>query len=103
MRRLAYMSQDPNQNRVAPLAGTEAKTPLERAKQIQEMQRALEAQPVQAQSPAAKVQDTQAAVSTSLQKAAEVFDAKPVEQVNLIKGPNNSGADAGVYGAKQVD
>lgn len=98
------MSQDPNQNRVAGITGAEAKTPLDRAKQIQEMQRQLESTPVQPQ-PAgpAQVKDTQAAVSTTLQKAVEVFDAKPVEQVNLIKGPSNTAADSGVYGAKQVD
>src|ERR1700739_2283033 len=98
------MSQDPNQNRVAPLTGTEAKTPLDRAKQIQEMQRALEAQPVapaHVQAPA----ETQAPAKTTPSGTGHVavFDAQPVAQVDMLKGPATTGADQAVYGAKQAD
>ena len=39
---MTTMSQDQNSGRVAPVVGNDAKTPLDRAKQIQEMQRQLE-------------------------------------------------------------
>src|SRR5262245_37934053 len=104
------MGQDQNSNRnVGALSRAEPKTPLERAKQIQEMQRQLETQQP-ATSPTATPQpgaqhpnETQAAVSVSLQKAVEVFDAKPVEQVNVIAAPLKQGADQLGYGATQVD
>lgn len=96
------MSQDPNQNRVGALSGTEAKTPLDRAKQIQELQRAFDSQPVapqvQAQTPVAEVH-----VPVPAQKPVEVFDAKPVEQVNKLTNKGDVGADAALYAANQVD
>jgi hypothetical protein len=99
------MSQDPNQNSVAPLTGTEAKTPLDRAKQIQEMQRALETQPVapaQVQAPA-ETQAPAKSTPSGTGHVAAVFDAQPVAQVDMLKGPATTGADQAVYGAKQAD
>lgn len=98
------MSQDPKQSRVGALSGAEAKTPLERAKQIQEMQRQLDAQPVAPQAPpATQTNEAQKTAAPVLQKAAEVFEPKPVEPVNVISGPIIHGADQLGYGATQVD
>ena len=97
------MSQDQKQNRVGALSGSEAKSPLDRAKQIQEMQRQMESlpvAPVKQQTPAVQAQ---AAVATSLQKLVETFDAKPVEAANLIKNEGNVKADAALYGSQQVN
>ncbi len=100
---MALMSQDQKQNRVGALSGSEAKTPLERAKQIQEMQRQMDAMPVAPAKQAPPAVQAQAAVATSLQKLVETFDAKPVEAVNLIKNEGNVSADAALYGSQQVD
>lgn len=99
------MSQDQKNNRVGALTGAEAKTPLDRAKQIQEMQAQMDSMsiaPAPVKTPVAP-EATQAAVATNLQKLVETFDAKPVEAVNLIKNEGNVSADAQLYGAKQVD
>lgn len=100
---MALMSQDQKQNRVGALSGSEAKSPLDRAKQIQEMQRQMEAMPVAPAKQAPPAVQAQAAVATSLQKLVETFDAKPVEAVNLIKNEGNVSADAALYGSQQVD
>jgi hypothetical protein len=103
---MASMSQDPNQNRVAGVTGTEPKTPLERAKQIQEMQRAVEAQQVQpaaTQTPSAAAVTTPAKTTASGSEHLAVFDVNPVAQVDTLKGPSTAGADQAVYGAKQAD
>jgi hypothetical protein len=104
---MAFMSQDPNQNRVAGITGTEPKTPLERAKQIQEMQRAAEAQqaqPVATHAPAAAGTSTPPQTTASgSNHVAAMFDVTPVAQVDTLKGPSTAGADQAVYGAKQAD
>lgn len=102
------MSQDPKQNRVGPMGGTEPKTPLERARQIQELQRQMDAQPQVAQpvanpSTPQHAQHTEKAAPLLMQKAAEVFEPKTVEPVAIITGPINQGADQLGYGATQVE
>ena len=98
------MSQDPNQGRVAPLSAPDTKTLLERAKQIQEMQRALEAQPAaKVATQAATAPQTSDKPTSSGSNHLAVFDVKPVEQVNMLTGPSATGADQAVYGAKQAD
>ncbi len=102
------MSQEPKQNRVGALGGTEPKTPLDRARQIQEMQRQMETPPQVAQPSAnpstpAHAQHAEKAAPVLMQKAAEVFEPKPVEPVAVITGPVNQGADQLGYGATQVE
>lgn len=101
------MSQDQKNNRVGALSGPEAKTPLDRANQIREMQAQMDSMPIApapVKTPAiAPEQAAQAAVATNLQKMVETFDARPVEAVSLIKNEGDVSADAQLYGAKQVD
>ena len=99
------MSNDPNQKRVGGLSGPEAKSPTDRMDVIRRMQEQMESTPIapaktNAPAPAATAQTN---VATSLQKLVEVFDAKPVEAVNLIKNEGNVSADAALYGSQQVD
>jgi hypothetical protein len=92
------MSKEPD-GRVNAPSRTEAKTPLERAQQIQEMQRAMEAQPV-ATPAAAPVK--QAEQVHQAQKIVEVFEAKQVQQVEL-KPTGTNPADQAAYASAQKD
>ncbi|MBL8949388.1 MAG: hypothetical protein JNK82_01335 [Myxococcaceae bacterium] len=101
------MSQEPKQNPVAGLGRAEAKTPLERARQIQELQRQAE-QPLNTQ-PAANpakpthVQHTEKSAPIAMKQAAEVFEPKAAEPVAVISEPLKQGADQLGYGATQVE
>ena len=101
------MSQDPKQGRVAGLGGTEAKTPLDRARQIQEMQRQAEqpqvAQPAANPAKPAHAQHTEKSAPIAMKQAAEVFEAKAAEPVAVISEPLKQGADQLGYGATQVE
>jgi hypothetical protein len=73
------MSNDQNQKPAAPIAPAQAKTPLERARQIQEMQRAMESQAPQQATQAAPTQAAHAPETAErVQQTHEVFEAKPV-------------------------
>jgi hypothetical protein len=103
------MSNDQNQNRGAgAVSRAQPKTPLERAQQIQEMQRQMDAQPTttqapQTQTPAAQVNQASPAKEVAVQKAVETFEVKAPEPVAVITGPQTQGADQLGYGATQVD
>jgi hypothetical protein len=102
---MAFMSQDQNGNRVGAVAPNEAKTPMDRAKQIQEMQRAAEAPPA---APVAAPTAAPAPLATSQKpmssgSSREVFAAPAVQHTEALKGPNRAAADAAIFGAKQVD
>ena len=107
------MSNDPKQDRVSALTGTEAKTPLERARQIQEMQRAMEAQQPQAQTfdsaqhaqQAQSAQSAQAATQAQVAQAAHaVFDPRPVTAAEqVLKQPPANPAEQAAYGKVQKD
>ena len=106
------MSQD-NQNRgPGQVSRAQPKTPLERAQQIQEMQRQADAQPANNTTPAAATTHAQAPATQQVHEAAaaqhvaqtkDVVDVKPVEQVHIIAPPSSSGLDQAIYGTKQVD
>jgi hypothetical protein len=73
------MSQDQGQKPAAPISRAEAKTPLERARQIQEMQRQMDTQAPQAATQAAPTQQAEAPQQMErVQQTHEVFEAKPV-------------------------
>jgi hypothetical protein len=96
------MAQDPNSNRSAGIAPAAPKSPLERAQQIQEMQRQAQTQPVQqaTTSPPPAVKE---AVVADKVRTKEVFEVNKVEPTNIINGPSSSGLDQAIYGTKQVD
>lgn len=75
------MSNDQGQKPAAPISPSQAKTPAERARQIQEMQRAMESQAPQQTNQAAPAAPTQQAhapeTAERVQQAHEVFEAKP--------------------------
>ena len=105
------MSQDPNQSRIGAITGTEAKTPAERGKQIQELQELQRAAEAKQAQPAAPAQNTAAAAGTTAppkttasgSEHLAVYDVNPVAQVDMLKGPSSAGTDQAVYGAKQAD
>jgi hypothetical protein len=99
---MGSMSQDQNGNRVGAVAPNEAKTPLDRAKQIQEMQRAMETQPaapVAAPVPTATPQKATQSGSSNV----AVLAAPAVQHAEALKGPNGAAADQAIFGAKQAD
>lgn len=85
---------DDNSNRKTERIGgaSEPKTPMDRIRQIQEMQRAMEAAPVQTQAPAAPAVPVQAAVPTPA--TSQVNDAFAVQRALAV---------AGVTGAQKAD
>ena len=76
---MGSMSNDQGQKPAAPISRAEARTPLERARQIQEMQRQMDTQAPQQATQAVPTQQAQAPETVErLQQTHEVFEAKPV-------------------------
>jgi hypothetical protein len=79
---MGSMSNDQGQKPAAPISRAEAKTPLERARQIQEMQRQMDTQAPQQTAPTGQAAATQHAeapqTAERVQQTHEVFEAKPV-------------------------
>jgi hypothetical protein len=95
--------QDQKPARLGGIGAAEPKSPADRARLVQEMQRQLEAQPVTPhQAPAATTPTKQVTQTGPTQQTREVFEAKPVQEVHVIGAPTKSGADQVAYGANQA-
>lgn len=96
------MSKDQNPNHVAPVGGPEAKTPLDRARAVQELQRAAEAAGVQASAPVARGSEAQPSVGSGVPHSSGNFDVTR-SAPSALTAARPTGADAVAYGASQVD
>ena len=88
--------------RVGGIGQSEAKTPMDRARQIQEMQRQMDAQQVPQQAQEVHT-PAQAAPAAQVQQQHAVFEAQAVAKINIPKSNEANPAEQALYGKAQAD
>lgn len=95
---------DDKQNPLAPLSGVESKSPADRVRQIQEMQRAMEAAPIATPKPSAPAVAAAAAAVVQTPGVADAFKVAAAQSVKaVLKEEKVRPQEHATYGKVQAD